>query len=173
MSFFIDTFVSLREFFEAGGNVLWGILVVTVLMWTLIIERAMYFRLDLPAQMKMIEQRWKARSDNSSWNALRIREAMVSQVFLDATRNMLLLKALMGVLPLLGLLGTVTGMIRVFDVMAVIGTGNARAMAGGVSQATIPTMAGLVAALSGLYFVMIFDRKASNTVERVEDLLSH
>ena len=48
-----------------------------------------------------------------------------------------MIKTLMAVLPLLGLLGTVTGMVQVFDVMAITGTGNARLMAGGVSAATI------------------------------------
>ena len=51
-----------------------------------------------------------------------------------------------------GLLGTVTGMVQVFDVVARQGTGDAQAMAAGVSKATIPTMAGMVVALSGLYF---------------------
>ena len=63
-----------------------------------------------------------------------------------------MVKTLVALCPLLGLLGTVTGMIEVFDVMAIAGSGNARAMAAGVSKATIPTMAGMVAAISGLYF---------------------
>ena len=62
-------------------------------------------------------------------------------------------------------------MVAVFDVMALTGTGNARLMAGGVSKATIPTMAGLVAALSGLYLATYLDHKASQEVEKVEDLL--
>ncbi|MDH3646714.1 MAG: MotA/TolQ/ExbB proton channel family protein [Gammaproteobacteria bacterium] len=173
MNLFVEAFSSIREFFESGGDVLWGILVVTILMWTLIIERAWFFVLDLPQRILALEEDWRKRNDRTSWNARRIRDGMISAVSLEANRNMLMIKALMAVLPLLGLLGTVTGMIRVFDVMAVMGTGNARAMAGGVSQATIPTMAGLVAALSGLYFVTILNRKAINTVERVEDLLSH
>ncbi|MBT8136341.1 MAG: MotA/TolQ/ExbB proton channel family protein [Gammaproteobacteria bacterium] len=142
-------------------------------MWTLIIERAWFFLLDLPRRIHAVDQQWHGRSDQQSWSARRIRDAMISRVAIDVNRHLLLMKALMAVLPLLGLLGTVTGMIRVFDVMAVMGTGNARAMAGGVSQATIPTMAGLVAALSGLYFVTLLDRKASTSVERLEDLLSH
>ncbi len=52
----------------------------------------------------------------------------------------------------MGLLGTVTGMIEVFDVMAIQGTSNVKAMANGVSMATIPTMAGMVIALSGILF---------------------
>ena len=51
--------------------------------------------------------------------------------------------------PFLGLLGTVTGMIQVFDAMATQG-GNARSMAAGVSAATIPTMSGMIASLSGI-----------------------
>ncbi len=173
MTLFIEAFTSIREFFESGGNVLWGILGVTIVMWTLIIERMWFFFLEMPEKIKSVEEAWHDRDDQISWFARRVREAMVSRVSVDANRNLLIIKALMAVLPLLGLLGTVTGMIKVFDVMAVMGTGNARAMAGGVSQATIPTMAGLVAALSGLYFVTLLDRTASNSVAQVEDLLSH
>lgn len=173
MSFFIDAFVSIREFFESGGNVLWGILVVTILMWTLIIERAWFFFFEMPEKIAALERQWHEREDRNSWFARRIRDGMVSTVAVEAYRHMLLIRSFMAVLPLLGLLGTVTGMIQVFDVMAVFGTANARAMAGGVSQATIPTMAGLVAALSGFYFVTILDRKAGNSVERAEDRLSH
>ncbi len=62
-----------------------------------------------------------------------------------------MIQACVALCPLLGLLGTVTGMIEVFHVMASSGTSNARAMAGGVSKATVPTMAGMVAALSALF----------------------
>lgn len=77
----------------------------------------------------------------------------------------------MVLLPLLGLLGTVTGMIQVFNVMAVAGTSNARLMAAGVSAATIPTMAGLVAALSGLYFASSLQRRAKDKIQILEDSL--
>ena len=78
----------------------------------------------------------------------------------------------MSLCPLLGLLGTVTGMIEVFDVMALAGSGNSRAMASGVSKATIPTMAGMVAALSGLILSVQLDRFAERESERVSDHLS-
>jgi biopolymer transport protein ExbB len=78
---------------------------------------------------------------------------------------------LIAICPLLGLLGTVTGMIAVFDVMTVSGSGNARAMAGGVSMATVPTMAGMVAALSGVYFGTWLEHKAQTEAENLEDLL--
>ncbi len=173
MSFVIDVYSSIRDFFESGGSVLWAILFATILMWTFIIERAWFFWLDLPREVDAVKKAWTSREEFASWYAKRVREGLISHIALLSKRHLGFIKALMAVLPLLGLLGTVTGMIRVFDVMTVMGTGNARAMAGGVSQATIPTMAGLVAALSGLYFVTLLDRKASTEIERVEDLLAH
>ena len=76
-----------------------------------------------------------------------------------------LIKACVALCPLLGLLGTVTGMIEVFEVMALMGTGNARAMAAGVSKATVPTMCGMVAALSGLFLSVWLQRKAESEVQ--------
>ena len=79
----------------------------------------------------------------------------------------MMIKTLVAVAPLFGLLGTVTGMIVVFDVMAFTGGGDAKAMAGGVSQATVPTMSGMVAALSGVFGLTYVERKA----EREKHLL--
>lgn len=173
MIWIAETFNSIREFFEAGGNVLWIVLVVTILMWTFIIERLWYFGAVHPRVVQDAIEKWKARSDQDSWFARRIREQMISEISIGANRYVLIIKSLIALLPLVGLLGTVTGMIQVFEVMAVMGTGNAREMAGGVSAATIPTMSGMVAALSGLYFGTALDQKAAVEVERVEDALRH
>ncbi len=171
MSFLIDAFVEVRDFFETGGDVLYAVLFVTVAMWTFIIERLWYFNAVMPGEIRQVVEDWDERDDTASWFAQRIREQMISEVSVNAHRYVLLIKTLMAVLPLLGLLGTVTGMVAVFDVMALTGTGNARLMAGGVSKATIPTMAGLVAALSGLYLATYLEHKANQEVEKVEDLL--
>jgi biopolymer transport protein ExbB len=69
-------------------------------------------------------------------------------------------------------MGTVTGMIEVFDVMAISGSGNARSMASGVSKATIPTMAGMVGALSGVFLITILNQKISKESEELEDHLT-
>ena len=174
MIYFYETlFVPIRDFFEAGGDVLFGILFVTILMWTLIIERIWFYLFVLPRRIDGIKQAWEERSDNFSWYARQIRARLVSQIGVECRHYLPIIKALMAILPLLGLLGTVTGMISVFDVMAFAGTGNARLMAAGVSRATIPTMAGLVAALSGLYFASWLETKSRREVERVEDLLAY
>jgi biopolymer transport protein ExbB len=174
MIFLFETFIApIRDFFEAGGDVLFGILFVTILMWTLIVERIWFYYFVLPAQARATEKEWNSRSDTHSWYARQIRQRMLSEVGVACRRYLPIIKSLMAILPLLGLLGTVTGMISVFDVMAFAGTGNARLMAAGVSRATIPTMSGLVAALSGLYFVTWLDQKSRTEVEKIEDMLAH
>ena len=72
---------------------------------------------------------------------------------------------------MLGLLGTVDGMIQTFDVLTVFGTGNARGMAGGISIALITTMAGLLTALSGLYFSTELETRVAREVDLMSDQL--
>jgi biopolymer transport protein ExbB len=60
----------------------------------------------------------------------------------------------------------------VFDVMAISGSGNTRAMASGVSKATIPTMAGMVGALSGVFLITMITRSIETRVETLEDDLT-
>ncbi len=171
MYFLEEPYISIRSFFEAGGDVLWAIFVVTMLMWTLIVERVWFFRTILPQKFRAAILEWEEREDKSSWHAMQIRAQMISEISLDSHRNISIVQVLMVLLPLLGLLGTVTGMIQVFNVMAVAGTSNARLMAGGVSAATIPTMAGLVAALSGLYLTSHLKKRADNVVHSLENVL--
>ena len=106
---------------------------------------------------------------------MQIRQAMISRASMRLNTNLPLINVMVALCPLLGLLGTVTGMIEVFDVMAITGTGSARSMASGVSKATIPTMAGMVGALSGVFASTYLQRKAKREVELLEDsmLLDH
>ena len=161
----------IRDFFEAGGPVLWGILLVTTIMWTLIIERFWFFQFLLPVRRHQAISEWEAIDNKGDWFSMRIRDQIISQVSVDSKKFLLTIETMMQILPLLGLLGTVVGMIKVFDVMTFFGTGNARLRASGVSQATIPTMAGLVAAISGLYIANLLKRKADDEVSRVADQL--
>lgn len=165
--------IAFLNFLEVGGSVLWAIFAATVLMWSLIFERLWFFRSVLPGRIAKVTEEWRARVDPKSWSSHSIRAQLISEVTLDARRNTGTIQVLMAILPLLGLLGTVTGMIQVFNVMAITGTSNARLMAGGVSAATVPTMAGLVAALSGLYLAIYLKRRAEKEVRSLEDLLAY
>ncbi len=148
----IGVLESIRDFMEAGGPVLWIILVTAFLMWILIIERYWFIRLTYPSLVKTAGKQWHERKDHHTWYAHRIREELISRISAQLHRGLIMLNTLVALCPLMGLLGTVFGMVQVFDVMAITGSGNARLMASGISMATIPTMAGMVVALSGLYF---------------------
>lgn len=162
-------FDALRDFLAAGGNVLALIMVTTFFMWALIIERLMYWGGAHAGVAKRAQRAWAARSDHKSWYAHAIREKLISETVQEASRFNNVIRALVAVTPLLGLLGTVTGMVEVFNVMAVTGSSNARLMAAGISKATIPTMAGLVASLSGLIFINTFDRNVQKASHRISD----
>lgn len=158
-------------FLDAGGPVLTVILLVSALLWILILERYWFFRADASTMCKQFRAAWRERNDHESWVSQKIRQRMVSQVMVAFEENMSTIRLLVMICPLLGLLGTVTGMISVFDVMAVTGTGNARAMASGISQATIPTMAGMVVSLIGLYFKARFEGMAKKQLDIFQDRL--
>jgi biopolymer transport protein ExbB len=162
---------AILDFLEAGGDVLLAIGAVTFLMWTLILERYAYLWLRQRREVRAIQERWEARRDRSSWYAQQLRERFLSEANARLRGSLPLIKTLVALCPLLGLLGTVTGMIEVFDVMAIAGSGNARAMASGVSKATIPTMAGMVAALSGLYFSHSIERSVQRERQHLADRL--
>jgi biopolymer transport protein ExbB len=163
---------AVRDFIETGGNVLLVIAFVTVAMWTLILERFAYFMVGYRKEQQRVQALWEAREDQTSWCAHQIRRMMISETHLKLTRGLLMLRTIVAVCPMFGLLGTVTGMIEVFDVMAIAGSGNARGMAGGVSKATLPTMAGMVAALSGMLCSIQLERFANEETERVADHLT-
>ena len=163
--------LALQGFFDAGGNVLWAIFAATVLMWALIVERLWYLHREYAGQASSVVDEWTSRSDHSSWHAQSIRRQLISSLSLELRRHTRVVQALMALLPLLGLLGTVTGMIQVFNVMAAAGTTNSRLMAAGVSAATIPTMSGLVAALSGLWFAVYYRRRSRALMRDVAERL--
>ena len=168
----LEAIEEVRVFMERGGDVLFLVAIVSFLMWILIFERLWYFRSAAKKESTRIINAWEARKERKSWHAHKIRTAMLSQANDGLNQNIMLIKTLVAVCPLVGLLGTVTGMIEVFDVMAILGSGNARSMAAGVSKATLPTMAGMVAALSGVFMSTYIERKAKVGAEALDDSLT-
>ncbi|WP_119969735.1 MotA/TolQ/ExbB proton channel family protein [Shewanella japonica] len=173
MLILMDVWDSVRGFMATGGDILWLVAGVLFLMWVLMLERFWYVNWVAPKEHRGIIDLWNNREDSTSWYAHRIREAWMSQAKQDMNARMLMIKTLVAICPMIGLLGTVTGMIAVFDVMAVHGTSNARMMAAGISMATMPTMAGMVAALSGVFFSTRLDAKMKISLEKLKDSLPH
>jgi len=130
-------------YLNVGGPVVVALLVSTFLMWLLISERIIFFLFTARRLLRTQSSRWNDRQDHGSWEAHAYRERLISEVRVENERFLGPIKALIVITPLLGLLGTVTGMIEVFQVIVDTGSSNARLMASGISRATIPTMTGL------------------------------
>jgi biopolymer transport protein ExbB len=160
-----------HDFLQAGGPVLWAILVLAAIIGFIIAERYWFLFAAFPEQLRNHQHNWQSLRQQHVGLARPIRSAIISQARLQLGHGLPLLKTLVALCPLLGLLGTVTGMIEVFDVLTVSGTGNVRAMASGISRATLPTMAGMVVALPGLYFCLQLEQRVSLSVERLADRL--
>lgn len=151
---------AIRDFIDQGGPVLWLIFGACLLLWSLILERIWFVRVTWPRRARHLVAEWNGRGDCRSWRAKKIREATISQGSMELHAMLPLIKMLVALCPLLGLLGTVLGMIGVFEVIAVSGNDDAQAMARGVYRATIPTMSGLVVALTGIFFSVRLRRLA-------------
>ena len=166
-----EAFSSIRDFMESGGTVLWLIAILVFFMWSLIFERICYFSHSNDIYIQDVSVKWNNRSDKTSWHALQIREKMISQAKVEISKNLSIIQTCVVLAPLFGLLGTVTGMIEVFQVMAFNGGGDARAMAGGVSKATLPTMAGMVVALSGVFATIYLTSASERHTNDLNDLI--
>lgn len=153
------------DFLSAGGGVLWVILFTLIALWFFILERFYYFYQVLPQKKKRLQEDWSKKKDQK--NAIKLRSIEISKLSREMVRFVPTIDTLIAVSPLLGLLGTVTGMISIFDIISFSGTGNPRLMASGISLAVIPTMAGLVTALSGLYFSSYFQKKVKQERENI------
>lgn len=172
MSLFLTITNAIRDLIDQGGPILWVIFATCLLLWLLILERLWFVRFTWPPRSRQRIAQWCSRDDRFSWRARKIREAIVSEVKLELHALLPFIQLLVALCPLLGLLGTVLGMIGVFEVIAISGNDDAQAMARGVYRATIPTMAGLVVALTGIYFTVRLRRVAATETRRLQDSLT-
>lgn len=162
---------AVTDLVEEGGPFVFWIFLCGFVMWTLVIERYWYFSRVLPRESRAALQLWKERADRQSWCARQIRSAMISRINTGMTANLVLLRVLVPLSPLLGLVGTVSGMLEVFDSMALSGSADARAMASGVSHAMICTLTGLAVSITGLYPVYYFQSRTRMETELLADRL--
>ena len=150
----------------AGGWVMVAILALSILMWALILDRYLCLWRQRGALVRESIARWERGHSADQIANHRLRVALREAFRERLGARISVIQVITAILPLLGLLGTVTGMIRTFDVMTAFGTGNVRGMADGISQALITTMAGLMTALAGMYF-------AGDLHERIERDTDH
>ncbi len=169
LDFFLGSFTSI---FEKGGFVLIFIFLQFLLMWFYATQKYLYFKNEFQHDFEVLKQDLvRLKSENTYFESERMQK-YVSILKLKMKSHIQLIQLMVMLAPLFGLLGTVTGMVSVFDVMAVAGSGNARAMASGISKATIPTMAGMVGALTGLFFVNYIKTKLKVKEAMITDFLT-
>lgn len=166
-----NSLAAVQDLVDGGGPFVAGIIVCSIAMWTLVLERAWFFSRVLPREIHRAVEEWKARPEHRSWCARQIRSATISRLNAAMNANAPLLAVLVPLAPLLGLIGTVGGMLEVFDSMALKGSADARAMASGVSHAMLCTMTGLAVSISGLYPVHYFRSRTRRETELIADKL--
>src|SRR5690606_40443413 len=96
-----------------GSLVLWIIRGFTIVLWTLMVERLWYLWRIFPQRAAGLERHWLRRSDRSSVASRYVRKAWLSVARQRLERFMPLIRVLIALCPLLGLLGTVSGMIQI------------------------------------------------------------
>ncbi len=160
------------EFLLAGGPVMWPLVAASVWLWSLIILKGLWLRqlrrehLDLKQALAWLEgergvpprrgPRGRALADflahrrGSGAADLRLWQWAVWRQGPELGSHLAGILALAAVAPLLGLLGTVGGMIQTFQAIRLYGAGNAQALAAGISQALITTETGLLIAIPAL-----------------------
>lgn len=182
----------MTDLIRAGGVVMVPLVILSLVMWLLILERAFFFRRlykkNMNSSTALSLVRENALPDpkiyrgavsllvtefiqNRSGSApldRHLLDAAVARINRRMTRSLAVIGVLAAMAPLMGLLGTVTGMITTFDVLAIFGTGNAKAMAGGISESLITTQTGLIVAIPGLYMKGFLDRRAEHLSQRIQ-----
>jgi len=163
----VGIYRAIGDLLDHGGAVLEVIFVVTFVIWFLIIERYWFFAFQRREIADAFARRWQRRGDKCSHAALMIRTCWLSQFRCCLEQRLGLLQMLVGTSLLLGLLGTVIGMIGVFEGISsfsAAATAGIRGLTNSITAATIPAMAGMVAALSGVYFSAQLKKRAAHEV---------
>src|SRR5262245_60297280 len=108
-------YIAVSDLINDGGPWVMWIFICGVVLWTLCLERYWYFSRVLTREAKQMLDEWHRRTERRSWKARHIRRAMISRLNAGMTQNFPLLRVLVPLAPLLGLIGTVSGMLEVFD----------------------------------------------------------
>jgi len=189
----MDIIANAYEYLRPGGPVMIPLIITSLWMWALIIERVIYFRridkddVNLEQVVEMLSDKPLPEIPNglrtrvvASFLKERTGNNKVDRSILDLCamrerphlrRSLSVIAVLAAVAALFGLLGTVTGMITTFDVITLFGTGNAKAMAGGISEALITTQSGLLVAIPGLFMSAFLIRRAHRLENSLDELV--
>ena len=162
------------EYLRQGGWVMVPLATVSVVMWTLIFDRARALRTLRSGdglRARLLAE-YEAQRTGRPLADRAVLRACAGRLRRDLDRYLGVVLVLAAVAPLLGLLGTVLGMIQTFNVIAAFGTGNARAMAGGISVALVTTQTGLLVAIPGFFLGGRLKSMAATLELRLDELIA-
>ena len=179
----------LSDQLAVGGVVLVPIIFTGLVMWWLIISKfllliqfrkhektSVEFTKSPPPkwhwQYKLVDNYAKLRCSDDEINHS-VMATLSTTCCDEMAKGISTIALLAAAAPLMGLLGTVTGMIATFSTIAEFGTGNARGLAEGISQALITTQAGLLVAIPGYVAVNILQRRITKLQNRVNEYLTY
>jgi len=186
------------DFFEKGGLMLLPIILCSIVALGIIVERFWSLQRNKILPSDLVPQVWKL-SREEKLDAMAIRRIKIDsplgtilaaglsnsrfgreimkesieevgrQVAHDLERYLTALGTISAITPLLGLLGTVVGMIKVFAAIMSQGVGDPSVLAGGISEALITTAAGLAVAIPSLMFHRYFEGRVDDLVLNMEE----
>ncbi len=183
-----NLYENIGGYFSGGGLVMLPLLLISVWMWILIMKKYMEFDGCLKAERHINVDELQTHGTDikaADWqreivsvfmqSRSRIRD--LDRALLDSVlarrismseRHIGTILVLAAIAPLLGLLGTIGGMITTFDAIAFFGTGNARALSAGISAALITTQAGLIVSVPGLLLGSFLLQKSGQLENRMK-----
>ena len=174
---------NLQERVEQGGTVGYVILGVGLIGLLLALERFISLTIvggKIKRQLKQptpqannpLGRVMQVKNDNPQADSetleLKLSEAILREVP-KLARNLTFIKIISVVAPLLGLLGTVTGMINTFQAITLFGTGDPKLMAGGISQALVTTVLGLVVAIPTLLLYTVLNSRSRGLISILQE----
>lgn len=175
-----------KERIEQGGIVGYIILVVGAIGLLLALERLISLTLTRTKVNKQLKTK-QAKTNNPLGRVLKVREDFpnvdtetlelkLTEAILGEVpklgRNLTIIKIISVVAPLMGLLGTVTGMINTFQAITLFGTGDPKLMAGGISTALMTTVLGLVVAIPMTLLYAMLNTRSKNIVYILQEQAS-
>jgi biopolymer transport protein ExbB len=165
-----DLFSGFTGLFAAGG-VLWLLLLLAVALWSLIVERYWYFLFVYPAAQEIALRRWKRYANAELRAARRARKQIVANVFAETHRSVNFIQSLVGVMFLLGVFGSVGGVIRVLDAESLGGAAGQQRVAGGIVAAAVPILAAGALVMVALFFTRALRDRADRETRLLADKL--
>lgn len=185
------------EFFQKGGFIIYPLLLSSIVGLAIVIEKSISLRRkkviipevvnvldnikgpsDIGLALSMCEKHKgpfanivKVGLENRNLPREEIKETLTDQGRQEVhtlERGLIILETVAGIAPLMGLLGTVIGILKVFNVISVMGVGQATAMAGGISEALITTIVGLSIGIPAVVGFNYFANKAEGLVLEIE-----